>query len=45
MRDKQWYEDELEKLKTEYKETDNKFSKRKIDILQQIQIIEEILKK
>ena len=42
--EKQWYLDRLEELKLEYKETDNKFAKRKIDILQQIQIIEEILK-
>lgn len=43
--EKQWYVDKLERLKIEYDKTDDKFSKRKIDILQQIQIVEEILKK
>ncbi len=42
--DKKWYLERLDELKQEFRETDNKYSKRKIDILQQMHLIEDILK-
>ena len=39
-----WYTEKLAKIKKEYEKTDPKFTKKQTDLMQQLRIIEDILR-